>query len=204
MKDQSFIVGVAGIPGSGKSRLAHDAAAAFPGAVHLEFDIFETLTHDDPAILERWLEGEPVFETSPQPELCAALSALKNGKTARLPDRTKLGPAQLVFFEAPLGRTHDASGAFIDALVWLDCPPDIALARNIKHWMDASPAQERTQFQHWLADYLELYQRVLTKVAAHQECLVKPGAEIIIENTECGSVPIAALGRALEPLLASR
>jgi uridine kinase len=52
-----------------------------------------------------------------------------------------ISPARYVVFDAPLGRAHEATGALIDFMVYLDTPLDVAMARRLLRTFD-----ERVRF----------------------------------------------------------
>ncbi len=73
--------------------------------------------------------------------LAELLCALKAGQTPLCPiSGKKLKPTNLVIFDAPLGYCHQQTGQFIDRLIFLDTPLDVALARRILR--DAQRLQE--------------------------------------------------------------
>jgi hypothetical protein len=74
--------------------------------------------------------------------LCACLSdrllaedlkRLKHHQEITSPvDQKKVLPAAYILFDAPLGRAHGETGQYIDLMVYLDTPLDVAMARPAK------------------------------------------------------------------------
>jgi uridine kinase len=46
-------------------------------------------------------------------------------------DGSRLVPSQYIIFDAPLGYAHKETGQYIDFLVFIDTPLDVAMARRI-------------------------------------------------------------------------
>jgi uridine kinase len=57
---------------------------------------------------------------------------LKEGQKVICPvTKCELYPTKYILFDAPLGYCHKSTGQYIDFLICLDTPPDIALARRL-------------------------------------------------------------------------
>jgi uridine kinase len=150
MADRPFIVGISGVPGSGKTTLIRMLLRDYPAADAISYDRF------DPGMTDRQLQdwvqrgGDP--NEMPLTELIGALARLAR------PD----GPSRpLIFFETAFGRVHKASGAFIDLSVWIDTPLDLALSRANLVFIGntaRNPAPTAaSDFISWLTRYMEVY-----------------------------------------------
>ena len=150
------MVGVAGPAGGGKSTLVNALAAAMPDAAVIHIDSYQKITEQPIGEIVRWAERGADFDELEIPQLADDLARLKQG------------PAKVVLFETHFGRAHRDSGRFIDLLVWLDTPLDVALARNVMDQVapllqvrEAAPLRERLgSVQRSLASYLQDVRRL--------------------------------------------
>ncbi|WP_205524128.1 AAA family ATPase [Oceanomicrobium pacificus] len=138
------VVAISGPPGAGKTALARRLAET-AGATLLSFDDFETMTDLGPAAIEDWLDrGAPLDELASAP--FAAAVGRARGR---------------LVLDMPLGRADPLVGDRIDCAVWLDCPPDLALARKVAQFARDAATQPAPGFAPWLAAYLQNYERIV-------------------------------------------
>lgn len=165
MTKLSNTIAFAGPPGSGKSSLIGVLARQLPGSVVIAMDEFsgpEVLHAGD---LRGWLDEGGDFSALNISRFTAALAQLTT---------TKRG---IILVEAPLGRAHLESSSLIDRLFWLDVPLDIALARNVLAFQNAPEPPSAA----WMQGYLHEYLAVTRAVLAHQEKIVRSGADSILD-----------------------
>ena len=175
------IVAIAGVPGSGKTTLATRTAALAGDAALLFFDGFEALTAMPPGALSAWHAEGADFSRFQVAGLAEALAALKAGRPAREAASGRIvAPAPLVLFEMPLGRAFPPARPFIDFLVWLDTPLDVALARNLA----AFASQNDDPPAEWLAGYAHNYVTAARPVLLAQKAAVAPGADLVLDGTQ--------------------
>ncbi len=55
-------------------------------------------------------------------------------------DGSKVSPTEYIVFDAPLGRAHCDTGRFIDFMVFIDTPLDVAMARRLLRAMTVAEA----------------------------------------------------------------
>lgn len=179
----SHVVGVAGHPGAGKSSLVAALAEALGGAPVVRMDDYETMTRMPPAALERWMRDGADIDAFAFPGLEEELR------------RVKADPRRFALFETQFGRAHRASGRFLDVLVWVDTPLDIALARNVRATVSGllrEPAtQELPGRLRWLQGYLDNYLAVVRSLLVMQDERVRRGAEVVVD----GTLPLAEVVR---------
>ena len=103
--------------------------------------------------------------------------------------RTMMPSSKYTLFEMPLGRTHRDTADYIDMLIWIDIPLDIALARKMREFIGRVLSSKRTDAAleglHWIHDYLESYLSVVREVLRIQQQKVMPDADLVI-NAEDG------------------
>ncbi len=148
-----IVIALCGPPGAGKSTLTQAILSLKPAYRAIDHDDFPNQTARSFADIKAWFErgGDP--NEFPLPELEARLETLSADASF---------PALL--FETPFGRTHRRTGRFIDYLVWIDVPLEIALARQILGFCRQAAAagpQKDKAFSAWLENYLRSYTEII-------------------------------------------
>jgi uridine kinase len=184
-----YVVAVAAPIGGGKTTFVRAVAEALGDAQTLHFDRYEKLTSEPMSYLRDWMKNGADFNDFHVPELPNVLEKLKAGDTVVDPaTRLEIKPTKYVIFEMPLGKEHLETARFIDLLVWIEIPLDIALARKIKEFT------ERLIHQHdeknlregiaWMDQYLDNYLQVICDILRLQHQKIRPTADIIINGTQ--------------------
>jgi uridine kinase len=157
----SRVIGIAGAAGSGKSTIVRELAASLPGSTVVHFDNHPVeMPHD----LSAWLADGADFDLWKAPDLEAELASAISGD-------------ELVLFEAPLGRRHQGSGQFIDFLVFIEVPLEIALARFVRRELSgAGPSI--------LPGYIEAYETLARDVYQEQLKQVMPEADLVVDGRQ--------------------
>jgi uridine kinase len=164
------VIAVAAPSGGGKTTLVRRLSALLGGAPTLHYDDYEQITRRSPAEVEAWLDrGAPAAEV-PLPGFAAALIALK------------AGPARHVILDFLLARAHPPTARLVDLLIWIDTPPDIALARTLREQVALARDTSAAQFVEWLAAYLDSYARVMHRGYELQRATVRPYADMILDG----------------------
>ncbi len=170
----SYLIGVAGYPGSGKSSLVAALAEAFGEAPVVRMDDYENMTRMPIAALERWMKEGADIDAFAFPRLEEQLRRLKASSGA------------FALFETQFGRAHRATGQLIDVLIWVDTPLDVALARNVRATLSGllrePNADELPGRLRWLHGYLDNYLGIVRSLLVMQKERVLPGAEIIVDG----------------------
>lgn len=124
------IVGISGVGGAGKSVLTN-ALGNRLNATTLFWDDFDEISQDPNDYIE-WYNTNRDYSEWKYDALAEVLRQLKLDKKVICPATKKeLIPTDYIVFDAPLGRKHTATGQYIDYLIFLNTPLDIALARRI-------------------------------------------------------------------------
>jgi hypothetical protein len=175
----AFVVGIAGVPGAGKSTLVAALAAALPRAVPLHMDAYDNMTRLPVAELRGWIEAGADIDAFDFPPLQAELQRLKAGEAR-----------ETVLFETQFGRAHRATGRYIDFLLWLDTPLDLALARTLGAVLARGTRPE------WLRGYLEHYVDPVRGLLEMQRTRVAADADLVLDGRLApGALAQAALAR---------
>jgi uridine kinase len=148
-------------------------AEALPGAVTVHFDLHPV---EMPPDLSGWLADGADFNEWKTQELEAELAAV-------------CPVSEMVVFEAPLGRRHRGSGAYIDFLVFIELPLEIALARFVKRELEGDASR--------LVPYIEAYEPLAREVYREQLRQVMPDADLVLDGRQPVDVNIGLLLEAL-------
>ncbi|MBF0207884.1 MAG: AAA family ATPase [Oligoflexia bacterium] len=124
------VIAIMGISGAGKTALAKSLSKAL-NVTAIFWDDFDPIS-SGPDDLVMWYKQSRNFNDWKYDELARVLKMLKDGQDVSCPLTGKgLVPTKYIIFDAPLGRRHTATAIYIDQLVLIDTPLDIALARRL-------------------------------------------------------------------------
>lgn len=163
----AFVVGIGGAAGGGKSTLVAALVREVPGSAALRFDDYDVAMPSDwPA----WLTAGASFDDWLVPALQADLFELKRKEEA--PSR--------IWFEAPLGRAHRATGELIDFMVFIDTPLEVALARWLRSRLSEASDEAVLEMEH----YLEHYEQTLRRVYLEQRNQVRRTSDLVVDGLD--------------------
>jgi uridine kinase/GNAT superfamily N-acetyltransferase len=129
-KSKPLIIGFSGITGSGKTTLVKALSKKLE-ATAIHWDDFDDISKS-PEDYVKWYHGSRDYSEWEYPELAKVLKQLKHGNEVVSPaTKEKLIPTDIILFDAPIGYCHKETGQFIDFLVNVDTPLDVALARRL-------------------------------------------------------------------------
>ncbi|WP_058443175.1 uridine kinase [Legionella brunensis] len=127
---KTHIVGISGASGAGKTTLTAALAQALE-ATSLSWDEFDKLGTGPEDYVEWDVRGRNYAEWS-YATLAKTLQMLKANKTVAHPvSGVLLHATKYIVFDAPLGRLHQQTGAYIDICIHIEVPLDVSLARRI-------------------------------------------------------------------------
>ncbi|MDQ1330729.1 MAG: hypothetical protein QG578_994 [Thermodesulfobacteriota bacterium] len=200
----NHVIAVAAPIGGGKTALVKAIANRLDDSATIFFDHYEKITESPVQDLEKWIAKGASFDDFTVPGLADDLKKLKRGESLFNPlTKTNTGPARYILFEMPLGKEQNETAGYIDLLIWIDIPPDIALAQKLKEFtgdflagvIDPNPEK----LVAWMDEYLDNYLKVVRKVLQIQQQKVSRNADIIID----GMMDIDAMAlRATKEILA--
>jgi hypothetical protein len=193
MVERAFVLGLSGVHGADKMTLTRRLMQDYPKADLLRHDDYQTITRMSSAETRAW------FDRGADPNEFA-LTELVEELARRTRIRGDVRRRPLLLFETPLGRRHHATGAFIDFLVWIDTPFDVALSRTLLRFVDqaqrdAAP-NAKSDFLKWLRNYLARYESLRAMYVVQREALL-PSADLVLEGGEAVETSVARVRAAL-------
>ncbi len=153
--DRSFVIGISSVSGGGKTATAKKVVALLHDAVILSFDDYDN-SNLHPENLPEWFQRGGDYNAWKTPTLTRDLQTLKSGNPiTSVLDGSHISPARFIIFDAPLGRAHRDTGRFIDFMVFIDTPLDLALARRIlRNLANEGPEGTSKKLESNLSDYV--------------------------------------------------
>lgn len=182
-----YVVAVAAPVGGGKTSLVKAIASKLNDATAIHYDHYEKATGEPVDDLMQWIKNGANFDDFIIPELPDDLKKLKRGESVIDPlTNLEIASKKYIIFEMPLGREHKDTAKYIDLLIWIEMPLDIALARKVKEFTGVF-ITEYTQEMHkdciiWLNKYLDNYLKVIRDVLQIQKKKISINADIIVDG----------------------
>ena len=168
MTQHTIVIGVSAVSGGGKTSLVTELAKLLENAVTVYFDEFDD-TIEHPPDIPIWLSKGGDYNAWRAPELAKRLQHLKEGVAVGLTNES----ARYIVFDAPLGRVHTETGKYIDHMVFIDTPLDVAMARRLL----------RDGRDVWNDDHLRRYLDWARGLFTHHIEQVSASADVILDGT---------------------
>jgi|WetSurSiteA1Bulk_404760.scaffolds.fasta_scaffold52035_2 uridine kinase len=183
----TYIIAVAGPSGSGKTALVNAVAKALNDAAALFYDRYEKATKAPAHDLVKWVEEGANFDEFAAPVLSKDLDKLKRGESVIDPlTKAEISPTKYILFEMPLGKEHKETARYIDLLLWIEIPSDMALARKLRevtaNFLRMNKKENSVEFIVWINKYLDNYLKIVREVLQIQKRKVSPNADIIVDG----------------------
>ena len=194
----SRVVAIAAPIGGGKTTFAEALSIALGGAAILHYDRYEIETKRPASRLLEWLRDGADFSAFEAPNLARDLKAIRNGEAVADPlTGRRVDPTDLVLLEMPLGREHAETARYIDFVIWIEVPPDIALARKIREYIARFREERDPDGLIWLDNFVANYLQVFREVLLVQAEKVRAGADLVLDGCDTGD---ALVERAVEAI----
>ena len=184
----SYVIAIAGPIGSGKSSLVRALFNQLPDAAMLSFDHYENITQKPPHELVQWIQNGADFDLFSIPGLARDLEKLKQGEAVADPVTNEMvEPRKYVLFEMPFGKAHAATAPYIDLLLWIDLPLDVALARKVREhagiFLERYHPDKQQECLAWLHGYLDSYLIFVHDILVIQHDKVRPQADLVLDGS---------------------
>ena len=177
------VIGVSAVGGGGKTEVTRRLTEVLGDAVALHFDDYDD-TNVHPGDLERWFADGADYDAWQTPVFSRHLQALKAGQSISYPvEGETVGPSRYVVADAPLGRAHSDSGRFIDLMVFIDTPLDVAMARRVLRGIE--PAARSTAYEalKQVKGELSGYEARARPIYEHFQKRMRAGSDLIVDGT---------------------
>ena len=181
--DSVVIVGISAVAGGGKTAVTLRLTEVLEDAVALHFDDYDD-TNVHPDDLQRWFAAGADYDAYMIPVFTNHLRALKGGESIPYPvGGAILGPASHVVVDAPLGRAHTDSGRFIDLMVFIDTPLDVAMARRVLREIDREGHRTTDEVLQHVKDDLSGYHARARPFYEEFQERMRTTSDVIIDGT---------------------
>ena len=176
------VIGISAVSGGGKTAVTRRLAEVLGDAVAIHFDDYDD-TNVHPDDLQRWFSDGSDCDVYETPVFTRHLEALKAVQSVRYPiGGATLGPARYVVADAPLGRSHSDSGRFIDLMVFVDTPLDIAMARRILRDVEQATQSTAAENLEHVKGGLTGYEPRARPIYEHFQQRMRAGADFIVDG----------------------
>ena len=177
-----FVIGISSVSGGGKTAVAKKLTELLQDAVMLCFDDYDGTTIH-PEDLQAWLTSGADYDAWKTPGLTSDLLSLTTGNSITSPvDGSNIPAAKYIVFDAPLGRAHSDTGKFIDFMVFIDTPLDIAMARRLLRDIASDTEQGAENSVECLNGHLSSYLNGGRLLFLALENQIKGNCEIVLDG----------------------
>ncbi len=176
-------IGISAVTGGGKTAVTKRLVEVLGEAVSLHFDDYDD-TNVHPDDIQSWFAAGADYDAYRTPVFTGHLEVLKAGKSITYPvGGAQLGPARYVVVDAPLGRAHTDSGRFIDLMVFIDTPLDVALARRLRRDIDGQPGWSADEAVRYAKEELTAYLVGARPLYEEFQERMRTTSDVIIDGT---------------------
>ena len=158
MAASTFVIAVAGHSGAGKSTLINNLAVRLGSALILGIDDYPSDSYPRSV---KWIADGADPNEFQTPQFFADVGALKTGKSIIHPEtQLEVQPTPYLILEEPFGKGRDALRQYIDFLVYVNTPLEVAYIRKLSRKSDFLPWEDNpTVFIEHLRENMEWYLR---------------------------------------------
>ena len=177
------VIGISAVGGGGKTAVTRRLAEVLGDSVALHFDDYDD-TNVHPKDLQRWFADGADYDAYQTPVFTRHLQTLKSGQSiCHAIGETAVGPASYVVADAPLGRAHSDSGRFIDLMVFIDTPLDVAMARRTLRDIERAMNCTVDEALRHVKGELSGYEAQARPIYEHFQEHIRAGSDLIVDGT---------------------
>lgn len=174
-KKKSVVIGICGYSGGGKSAVANLLAEVLKDALVISYDDYHESNVEPP--VEDW--GKiTTFNDFKTPLINEHIELLLNGKSINYPLSNKeIIPKKIIILDNALGKRHVDHGQFLDIVIFIDTPLDVAMARRLLRDFTQEKLNYSDAFQNELSSYLNGGREAYLNMNK-----LKTGADLIVDG----------------------
>ncbi|MFC1976112.1 hypothetical protein ACFLXQ_06920 [Chloroflexota bacterium] len=141
-KSGNIVIGICSPSGGGKTSLVKKLSELIEDNVTISFDDYGDPFWDI-MNFEKWIRQGADLNKITTTKLATDLEALRTGKSIISPNNQEvIEPRKFILFDTLVGRSQNATGKFIDFLVYIDVPLELALSRRIMRSLSEVPTDK--------------------------------------------------------------
>ncbi len=183
-KSDIFVVGISSPSGGGKTTVAWRVSELLPDAVTITFEDYDFDTIH-PESIRQWLEKGADCNSWKTPKLTDDLRKLKAGQAIVSPvDGQAIVPRGHVIFDAPLGYAHAETAGFIDFMVFIDTPLDVAMAGRLLRDLPSASTNGSINADESLKAQLTAYLDYGRRAYLEMDVQIKPRCDLVLNGCQ--------------------
>ena len=176
------VIGISAVSGGGKTALTRKLAELLRDSVALYFD-----DYDESSIIPDflpWFEDGADYDAFEKPVFTDHILSLKSGNAVTYPGGLQIEPAKYILVDAPMGRVHADSGRYIDFMVYIDTPLDIAMARRLSRELSLEPDQSPSETVASIKADADGYPARARPIYVAGVERIKPTCDLVLDGTK--------------------
>lgn len=179
-----FVIAITGHSGAGKSTLISELVGRLGEAVSLSLDSYETSSTYPPG--KQWLEDGADPNQFLTPQFVEDVRKLRNDLSIIHPETgMEIQPARYLILEEHFGRGRDVLRQFIDFVILIDLPLEIAHARKLLRKNDFLPWEDDPEvFIEHMRQHLNWYLQVGRDFYLAINNTVKKDCDLIVNGNQ--------------------
>ncbi len=182
MSNPVFVLAIAGTSASGKTTIVKRLTSEMDNAASLFFDDYEDehTYPDDFGIFAEQNFDPNLFKSE---KFAADIARIRTGESILPPgSKTEINQPAILILEEPTGRSRDIMKPLIDAVVWLDVPYDLTLARRIVR--TAGETSDPEMQARTIIGFAELYLQGLGDIYKNIGETVRAQSDFVVDGTQ--------------------